>query len=469
MFSKNDTKFLHTTTFRLTLWYLGVFGTLSLAVFGVVYIVLASHLYDLKNTELLDTAMEFRTLYQDKGVSALQDELSREADSQGTGLEFFALISPKGKLLAQSGLDRLGEAASQLRLYFPTTNKPSIDTLTLPGIPHKIRVIALATGDGNVIRVGSTLQGDELVLERYRETFGTALLIMIFCGGLVGWFLARKAMSGVIRVTQTASRIGPHDFTQRVAVLEEGEEIEALVRAFNGMLERIERLVHELLQITDNVAHELRTPITRIRGIAETTLKGNGDIDEFRDMAALVIDGSDDLVEMIGTMLEIARTDTGLAELQVVSLDMGEIVTEAVDLFLPVAEDRNIELQWTRPKQPLGVPGDRSRLQRLVANLLDNAIKYTPAGGRVMLSVVTAAAGVHIIVSDNGVGIREHDIPLIFDRFYRADKSRSTSGSGLGLSLARAIARAHGGDITVASGSKGSTFTVSLPAQRSPS
>jgi heavy metal sensor kinase len=464
MFSKRGINFLRTTTFRLTLWYLGVFSTLSLAVFGVVYVFLASHLYDQTDNELLNTATEFRSLYEEQGVKALQAEFTREAASRGTGRVFFELISPEGKLLATSDLSQWnGPETSHLDADGASGNKASFRTLLLPGHRHKARVISISATDGNVIKIGSTLEGDEILLERYRETFGTALVIMLVCGGFVGWLLARKAMSGVKRVTETANRIGRQNFGRRVTLAGEGEEISALVHAFNDMLERIESLLSGLQQITDNVAHELRTPITRIRGIAETTLKGNGSLDEYREMAASVIDGSDDLIEMIATMLEIAKTDSGVAELAVVPLDICEIVEEAADLFAPAAEDRRIDIRLAKPPQAVMVHGDRSRLQRVVANLLDNAIKYTPTGGTVTLSVDAGTAGVKVKIADTGMGIDEKDIPRIFDRFYRSDKSRSSAGSGLGLSLALAIIRAHGGDITVKSSEAGSAFTLFLP------
>jgi signal transduction histidine kinase len=166
---------------------------------------------------------------------------------------------------------------------------------------------------------------------------------------------------------------------------------------------------------------------------------------------------------MIGTMLEIAKTDSGVAELDIAPLDIREIVDEAADLFAPMAEDKGIDIRLVKSSGDTMVSGDRPRLQRVVANLLDNAIKYTPSGGTITLTVNTEADGVRVKITDTGEGIDEKDISRIFDRFYRGDKSRSTAGSGLGLSLALAIIRAHGGDITVKSTEHGSTLAVFLP------
>ena len=465
MFSKSGTSFLRTTTFRLTLWYLGVFSILLLAVFGVVYVFLASRLYDQADLEIMNTAKEFGTLYTEQGVKALQSEFLREAASKGADHVFFELVSPEGLLLASSRRDRLEDEGTFGLGAVPSGQTDSLRTVSVPDGKHKVRVGYHFLGDGNLLKIGNTLEGDEILLERYRETFGWALAIMLICGGVVGWLLARKAMAGVKRVTETARQIALQDFGQRVVLGHEGEEIQALGRAFNGMLERTESLFNELQRITDHIAHELRTPITRIRGTAETTLKHGETLDEFREMAATVIDGSDDLIEIIGTMLEIAKTNSGAIELKQDPLPLQEILVGAMDLFAPMAEDRRIKIQLIESAQAekATVRGDRPKLQRVVANLLDNAIKYTPPGGTITLSIEADAAGVTLAVADTGTGIDPKDIPRIFDRFYRGDQSRSTPGSGLGLSLAQSIVHAHGGAITVASSASGTTFKVSLP------
>jgi heavy metal sensor kinase len=468
MFSKREISFLRTTTFRLTLWYLGVFSALSVAVFLVVYISLALRLQDQIDHEIMDKSKEFEALYREHGIKALQAEFTREAESQGTKRVLFQLLSPQGDSLASSDLSQWREVdISRLSGPAARRNQPSYHTLFLPGHRHKFRLISMPANDGNLIEIGSSLQREEIILERYRETFGVALIVMLLCGGLFGFLLARKAMSGVQRVTDTATRIGRHDLGRRVPLANEGEEINALAQAFNAMLERIELLLREFRQITDNVAHELRTPITRIRGTAETTLKGSGDIGEYREMAASIIDGCDDLSGMIGTMLEIAETDSGVAVLDFAPLDICEIVEEAADLFAPIAEDKGLPIHLVKSSRSALVDGDRPRLQRVVANLLDNAIKYTPAGGTVTLSVKTDAGNVKVEISDTGGGVNEKDIPHIFERFYRGDKSRTTTGSGLGLSLALAVIRAHGGDITVKSTAHGSTFAFCLPTAQS--
>lgn len=463
MFWKSGHSFLRTTTFRLTLWYLGVFSVLSVGVFLVVYVSLDLRLGAQTDDELLDKSREFATLYREHGIQALQAEFAREAQSQGTGRVFFQLLSPRGQSRASSDLSQWRATdISTSTQSMARGQQPSYRTLLLSG--HKVRVLSVPISGGARIEVARSLQREAIILERYRETFGLALVFMVICGGLFGFLLARKAMSGVQRVTDTATGIGRNDLGRRVPLMDEGEEINALARAFNAMLERIEALLQEVRQITDHVAHELRTPITRIRVIAETTLKDGEDIHDYREMAAAVIDGCDDLVEMISTMLEIAKTDSGTVDFDSVPLDLLDIVAEAVDLFTPMAEDKGIDLRLIKSSRPALVRGDRRKIQRMVANLVDNAVKYTPRGGVITVTVKTNAGHASVEISDTGIGISEVDMPHIFDRFYRGDKSRSTSGSGLGLSLARAVIHAHGGDITVQNSKQGTTFAFFLPA-----
>ncbi len=476
-------EFFQTTTFRLTFLNLGVFTTLSVAVFLVVYASLALRLQKQMDKALLTTSEESAAIYRQQGIAALQYEFEREAESQGSGRVFFRLLSSDGTPLASSDLSKLRESGLSIPSEPAAQGTRSVYYTFHPHLrkqekehgrkgeederDFQIRMISMPIGGGEVLQVGRTLYSEELILEKYRETFGVALMVMGSLGGLFSFLLARKAMAGVQRITDTTTGIGRSDLAGRVPLGDEGEEITALARAFNAMLERIEILFSEVRQVTDNVAHELRTPITRIRGMAETTLKGDGNLIEYKETMASVIDGCDDLIEIIGTMLEIAKTDSGNFDFDPVSLDLIELVEDAVDLFMPVAEDKRIDVRLNKPAMAVKVSGDRRRLQRVVSNILDNAVKYTPHGGIIAVTIKRDAGDVRVSISDTGIGISESDLPHIFERFFRGDKSRSTSGNGLGLSLAMAIIHAHGGDITVTSSDQGATFTFFLPTSPS--
>jgi signal transduction histidine kinase len=229
------------------------------------------------------------------------------------------------------------------------------------------------------------------------------------------------------------------------------------------MLDRIETLVAGIKEMTDNIAHDLKSPITRIRGQAELALTGGGSLTEYETMAGSAVEECDRLLEMIDTMLFISRTEAGVTQPRLQALDLAAVVRDAGRLFQALADEKRIRLSCHAP-EPLPLAGDIRLLQRMIANLLDNAVKYTPAEGAVTVSARRdPAAGCVIEVADTGPGISPADLPHIFERFYRGDPSRSETGSGLGLSFARAVARAHGGDITAATSDAGSVFRVLLP------
>jgi signal transduction histidine kinase len=271
-------------------------------------------------------------------------------------------------------------------------------------------------------------------------------------------------MSGVDRVTKAALSIGKGNFTHRVPLGNEGMEIQSMARAFNDMADRIEDYLRDLKEITNNIAHDLRSPLTRIRGTIETTMSGTQNITEYRETAGLVIYECDRLIGMINTMLEIAEMDAGIIESLKSPVDVKKIVMDAHELFKPVAEEKNIMLDAIVPQGPLLVPGDVRRLQRVIANLLDNAIKYTPHEGKIITTVEKKDMYALISIADSGIGIEEENITRIFDKFYRGDRSRTTPGNGLGLCLVQAVVNAHGGSVDVKSSpGRGSIFSVRLP------
>jgi signal transduction histidine kinase len=276
--------------------------------------------------------------------------------------------------------------------------------------------------------------------------------------------MARRALGGVETVTRTARRISEGNLEKRVPVKNRANEIDQLALTFNQMLDRIETLVTGIKEMSDNIAHDLKSPITRIRGIAEVSLTSGSSLQEYESMAAGTIEECDRLLDMINTMLIISRTEAGVNQLDCQELDIANLVRDACNIFQSPAEDRGLTMVYTGPEN-IRIYGDIPLIQRMVANLLDNAIKYTPANGRIDVTASTGAdQSVQIAVKDNGMGISGKDLEHIFERFYRCDPSRSQAGTGLGLSFARAVARAHNGDITVASTiDEGSTFTVKLP------
>jgi heavy metal sensor kinase len=288
-------------------------------------------------------------------------------------------------------------------------------------------------------------------------------MVMVFAG-LLGWFMARRALRDVEEVTRTARAISASDLEQRVPVKGQTEEIERLATTFNEMLDRIQALITETKEMTENIAHDLRSPITRIRGMAEMALTTGKAIEEYESAAASTVEDCDRLLEMINTMLYISQTEATTGKLPTEEVDMSGVVRDACELFQPVAEDKGVKLV-VEIDVDLRLRGVLQGLQRMLANLIDNALNYTPAPGTVTVSVSRDEKGGIIAIRDTGVGISPDELPHIFRRFYRCDRSRTMPGTGLGLTLVEAIVRAHRGQIVVASTPNvGTTFTITLPA-----
>jgi heavy metal sensor kinase len=302
------------------------------------------------------------------------------------------------------------------------------------------------------------------VIDVFQRVFTVVMAALFILAAVIGWFMARRALSGVERVTRTAQRISGGSLTERVPVRGREDEIDQLAVTFNRMLDHIQSLMAGIKEMTDNIAHDLKSPITRIRGQAELALTGGGRQAEYEAMAGSAVEECDRLLDMIDTMLFISRTEAGVTRPQHQEMNLAAVVGDACRLFEALAEEKRIRLSCDTP-QTLPLSGDTRLIQRMLANLLDNAIKYTPSGGAVSVSARRSPQDrATIDVKDTGPGISAADLPHIFERFYRGDPSRTQAGAGLGLSFARAVAHVHGGSITVESSPAGSAFSVEIPA-----
>ena len=470
MSSKTNGSLLHTVTFRLTLLYALLFAGMFLVFVVAFGFSLAANLRNRADSWLREEVGGMAKVDRSGGLEKLRDELGTRAELNGVTRVLYALYSPGLEPLATSdltvwrGVDLKGFAVACRK-----SRGLLQQTLTMPGSEYHLRVIGDGPSGGDTFIVGITLEEDEELLEHYWNVGGLCLALTLIAGSLVGWFIAGRAMAGVKRVTGAAVGIGRNDLGQRVPVRNDGAEVETLALAFNEMLDRIQSLVTELKEISNTVAHDLRSPLTRIRIMAEALLVAAETSERSRDTAAMIVEESDRLIGIVNTMLEIAAAETEQDAATMQTVDLGAVAAEARELFEPLAADKGVRLDMTAVTASPLVSGDKSHLQRVIANLVDNAIKYTPAGGRVTIAVQRTAEDVIVSVADTGIGIATADLPRVFDRFFRSDSSRTAPGSGLGLTLVRAIVHAHGGDITVTSTvGSGSTFTVRLPALAEP-
>jgi heavy metal sensor kinase len=286
---------------------------------------------------------------------------------------------------------------------------------------------------------------------------------IVLFSAVSGWLLVRETLSRVETITRTAQNISGSNLEARVQGTGNKDELDHLVITFNSMLDRIEDLVKSIREMSDNIAHDLKSPITRIRGFAELALVHEEGLEDYRHMAANTIEESDRLLDMINTMLMISKTEAGEGDFTFNTVNLTEMIKGACDLFAPLAEDKQISFA-NEIADDIFVEADVRMLQRAFSNLLDNAIKYTPKDGRIRITAVLESQAAVIRVADTGIGIHPEYHEKIFERFFRVESSRTSSGTGLGLSLARTIVRRHKGDIRVSSHpGRGSVFEMRLP------
>jgi signal transduction histidine kinase len=468
MFSRKPFKWTGKLAFKLTLWHAGIFSISCFGALIVFYLATASVINHRTDLELLKDAKEFSAAYMTKGISGVKAVMLTEIESEGADNMFLRLVDRNGEEFTIPSLPSWGDSDMGRSSINALSGGADhfFETLVVPGRPYPFRVLTCSIAPDTVVQIGQSLEDDERLIEACREVLTVTLGLIAVLSALGGFLFARRALAGVEEVTRTANEISKGAFERRVDVKGRGEEIDTLAETFNRMLGKIEILIRGMKEMTDNIAHDLKSPITRIRGMAEAALTGSDSPKDFELMSGSIVEECDRMLVMINTMLDISEAEAGVAKLAIDKVDIAQVVRDACDLFQPVAENNQVRIVQ-RVAENATISGDKLKIQRAVSNLLDNALKYTPQGGTVTASVEGEPNQVILSVNDTGHGISDRDLPLIFDRFFRGDRSRSRPGTGLGLNLTLAIARAHGGDIRVTSvPGQGSTFTMTLP--RSP-
>ena len=456
---------VHTLAFRLAVYYAAVFTISFIMAFSVFYLIIGSVFEKNRDHDLKGDLAEFSSVFMKKGIEGVENSITLEMESEGKGNKFIRILNPAGIEIFSTDMGGWGSKAIPIgaQRIFKSGLGHYFETWTIPDREQKARIIYGAIGQGVIVQVGESVQDDEAFLEKFRKGFGFVMILIIPFATFIGWLMGRKALQGVEQVTQTAMEISRGDLDRRVTISTNAEEITRLASTFNGMLDKITTLVASIRNMTDDITHDLKKPIVRIRIIAEKGLYKSDASQQHDPDAARILEECDSLMQMINTILDVSEAQAGAAVLDMKHVDIAVVVRSAHELFYPLAEDKHLRFTVQAPETCTG-RGDIHKIQRMITNILDNAIKYTPAYGEVSMNVKQENGSVKISIRDSGIGISNDDLPCIFERFYRCDQSRSEQGLGLGLTLAKAIAVSHGGDIVVESiQGTGSTFIIMLP------
>src|SRR5450631_1071641 len=450
-------KLFRTTVFKISLAYLAISAIGAGLVLGTIGWNM-KNVIDEQIAQTIDTDITgLSEQYAQGGIRRLVNIIQRRTRRPGAGL--YLVTTAAGEPIA-GNIASLPPAILANPGLVETVYQPPGDTAG----KHRALVRIFMLEGGFRLLVGHDLEEGE----RLRHILGGALLTSLFwlvlIGTLGGLWVARRVLNRVDAINANARAIVAGDLSGRLSLAGTGDELDRLVQNFNAMLERISILMAGLKEVSDNIAHDLKTPLTRLRGGVEQALRSAKSPEEYRGALEKALEESDRLIQVFDALLSIARAEAGAGREGMADFDAGSVARDVGELYEPVAEERGVAL-CISAGEGLYLHGSRELVGQALANLVDNALKYgSPAGAAVEILARRNGRNVEFIVADHGPGIAENDRPRVLDRFVRLENARSRPGSGLGLSLAAAVARLHDGSLRLEDNTPGLRVVIRLPA-----
>jgi signal transduction histidine kinase len=457
-------KLLRTTAFKLTLFYLLIFILFAASLLG----------YFALNTRRLITEQITSTVEGEiRGLTEQYDEggLRRlfaavQVRSRQPGSSLYLVTTPNGEGLA-GNISALEPGV----LDHPGWRETTYRRLEAPGAPpaaeHHALVEVIQLGGFHVL-VGRDLEERERLYKIISNAGRWSFALVVVLGLAGGFFVSRRVLKRIDAISGTSQAIMAGDLSGRLPVAGTGDELDRLADAVNAMLDRIVALMHGLSEVSDNIAHDLKTPLTRLRNRCEEALRGSAGDADYRAALETTIEESDELIRTFDALLMIARAESGHARDNMNEFDAAEIARDVSELYEPLAEEKGLALK-VDATAAAPVRGNRELVSQALANLIDNAIKYAAPGklngspAEIVVKAGSEGERITLSVEDRGPGIPEADRGRVVERFVRLEQSRSEPGSGLGLSLASAVARLHGGELKLEDNHPGLKSTIALP------
>jgi heavy metal sensor kinase len=441
---------------RLTAWYAAAL-LLGLMVFGFTMWV--------SLRQRLVAGVDARLAQRIQGLkSALEPEIRDRARLRQELAEFLREVPDSSLVQLRDSSGAVLSPTDGQPLLRPAPSRETPYTDVVAGRQLRVAATRLESA-GSVFEAQVAIPLDEIlgVMRAFRQLLFFLIPAVLTVSCLGGYWLSSRALRPVDEITTVARSIGVQNLSQRIAVPRTGDEIERMARTWNEVLERLETSVRRIRQFTSDASHELRTPLALIRATAELALRRDRDPEDYRSSLRQIEQDAGRMTELTESLLTLARADADTLQLTRQPTDLNQLAHSVVEQSGTVAANTGIALRAITPDQPVVATADPSGIRRILLILVDNAMKHTPPGGTITVSVANHGRAATLTVEDTGEGIPADALPHIFERFYRADPARGSSGFGLGLSIAQAIAQAHGTAIEVASTpGAGSRFCISL-------
>lgn len=451
---------------RLSLWFAALFTVGFTAIFALLYWTLARQLETRDYESLQLRLQQYSDIYAASGLYGLRQRVAEDSEAPHVRSLFIRIVSTDGSSVwGKIPPDWIASDVQRIEMPFGSAERRTFSLRVPRDEERDLTIVARTLADGRLLQVGRSTDSRTVLLAPLRHTFlwvGGAVVIVGFVAGLLAAWRAMRPLHDVIAAARRIVATGALDV--RVPLPRRDDEIASLVRAFNTVLDKNASLLRVMREALDNVAHDLRTPLTRLRGTAELALQAEADGGVQTDALADCVEQTDEVLKLLRALMEISEAEAGMLKLDKATADLSAIARVAAELYTEVAEAKSVGLELTLADH-LPVQADAIRLRQAVANLVDNAVKYTPDGGTVFVSSRLVDGEAIVRVSDTGPGVPPADQVRMWDRLYRGDASRSQRGLGLGLSMVRAIVEAHGGHVSYRNREGGGAeFEVRLPA-----
>lgn len=451
-------KLFRTTAFKLSAVYLVLFSIGA----GLVLASVGRRVKTVLNEQIAETV--------DADLVALSEQYTLGGIQQLAGAVRRRAQAPNGSLYLVTTFagDVIAGNIAEMPSVPPDERELVEATYRLRGETSASKHTALARifllPGGYQLLVGHDIQDHKILRGILRSALGASLFWLALVGALGGLFMAHRVLERVDAMSGAAARIMAGDLKQRLTVSDAGDELDRLAENLNLMLERIDELMQGLTQVSDNIAHDLKTPLTRLRNRAEEGLRVDGATETYRAALMKVIEESDALIRVFNALLLIARAEAGYSSDNIAPFDAAQVARDIAEIYEPLCEEQGVQLRLSAEGEIL-VSGQRDLFTQAVVNLVDNALKYGVATHDPTIEIGASVAGdrVEIVVADHGAGVSSQDRERIAGRFVRLENSRSQPGSGLGLSLAAAVARLHHGVLRIEDNGPGLRATLSLP------
>ncbi len=455
-------RIFRTSAFRLALIYATLFSALSAATLGFIYWSTRDQIDSQVDARLRLETDYLTNLYQSGALPELLEAIQRRNQIDTYGRFYYVATNETSAEESETSEEDLPIRLKSVRAH-TTRNMGDVADLP-PGSPrafNPVRVAETTLSDGLKLTIGHEITDENALLD---HTFtlvvgatGLTILFSLFGGLWIGTGMLRRIDS----VSSTASDIMSGDLSQRLSVTSRDDEFDEISTKLNQMLNRIEDLMDSMQQVTNNVAHDLRSPLTRLRNRLEVTLLEERDVEDYRTVMDETVGDVDGLIHTFNSMLSIARLEAGIDSSQWQETHIGDLAAELSELYEAVAEDEegNLTFSYDIKSNPI-FNCNRRLIAQAITNLLDNAIKYSPHPANVSLAVDGTRQAFTISVSDNGPGIPEHERERVFERFVRLENERNSPGNGLGLSLVKAITRLHTAQLTLEDNNPGLIVTM---------